>query len=167
MAGGHQRGGLLDDAALEASAVVANCAMNRERQLAGVNSYARELRFGPLDVLTAVIAGRSDDNAGTGAWLDLCCGTGRALIQAASQLHQAGLSDLSRHPQAQAQIPGAAPTIFRSGPVSAAPLSRAGSAQSRHATPAAAIAGLSQPSRPSPTLEADEPGHGSPDPAGQ
>lgn len=34
-----------DDAELEASAVVANCAMNRERQLAGVNSYARELGF--------------------------------------------------------------------------------------------------------------------------
>jgi SAM-dependent methyltransferase len=92
MAGGQQRGGLLDDAALEASAVVANCAMNRERQLAGVNSYARELGFSPLDVLTAVIAGRGDDSAGTAAWLDLCCGTGRALIQAASQLHQAGLS---------------------------------------------------------------------------
>ncbi|WP_406044521.1 hypothetical protein OG799_08580 [Micromonospora sp. NBC_00898] len=33
---------LLGDDALERSAVVANCAMNRERQLVGANSYARE-----------------------------------------------------------------------------------------------------------------------------
>jgi hypothetical protein len=35
------------------SAVVANCAMNRERQLTGVNSYARDLGFDPLAVVTA------------------------------------------------------------------------------------------------------------------
>jgi SAM-dependent methyltransferase len=92
MAGVNVRAGLLGDAALEASAVVANCAMNRERQLAGVNSYARELGFSPLDVITAAIAGGKKQGAVTAAWLDLCCGTGRALIQAASQLHQAGLS---------------------------------------------------------------------------
>jgi hypothetical protein len=92
MTGGHQRAGLLDDAALEASAVVANCAMNRERQLAGVNSYARELGFSPLDVIRAVATAGSGPEAGTAAWLDLCCGTGRALIQAARQLHQAGLA---------------------------------------------------------------------------
>ena len=54
---GPGRGGLLDDAALEMSAVVANCAMNRERQLTGVNSYARELGFDPLQVVTARIGG--------------------------------------------------------------------------------------------------------------
>jgi len=32
---------LLDEVTLRRSSVVANCAMNRERQLAGVNSYAR------------------------------------------------------------------------------------------------------------------------------
>ncbi|MBN1170569.1 MAG: hypothetical protein JXA67_00145 [Micromonosporaceae bacterium] len=37
---------------MTASAVVANCAMNRERQLAGVNSYTRELGFDPLQVVT-------------------------------------------------------------------------------------------------------------------
>jgi hypothetical protein len=41
--------GLLDDTTLAASSVVANSAMNRERQLAGANSYARELGFDPLD----------------------------------------------------------------------------------------------------------------------
>jgi hypothetical protein len=34
---------ILDDAALEASSVVANCAMNRERSLTGSNGYGREL----------------------------------------------------------------------------------------------------------------------------
>ena len=55
--------------------------MNRVRQLAGVHSYARELGLDPLGVLRAAIAG-----GGTGAWLDLCCGTGRALIRAAIAL---------------------------------------------------------------------------------
>jgi trans-aconitate methyltransferase len=77
---------LLDDDDLHASAVVANCSMNRERQLAGVNSYARELGLDPLSVLRAAIAG-----SGTGAWLDLCCGTGRALIQAALALREENL----------------------------------------------------------------------------
>jgi SAM-dependent methyltransferase len=59
--------------------------MNRERQLAGVNSYARVLGFNPLDVLTAAVAER-----GGASWLDLCCGSGRALIQAAGHLRRAG-----------------------------------------------------------------------------
>jgi len=80
---------LLDDAALEMSAVVANNAMNRERQLAGVNSYARELGFDPL----AVISAETGKSFGTPtAWLDLCCGSGGALIQAAGRLRTAGLA---------------------------------------------------------------------------
>lgn len=59
----------LDDAALERSPVVANCAMNRERTLRG---YVRELG---IDVLA---------EAGGGRWLDLCCGTARALTEAAA-----------------------------------------------------------------------------------
>lgn len=69
---------LLDNAALARSSVVANCAMNRERQLTGPNSYTRELGFNPLERLTGPGA----------AWLDLCCGTGRALAQAADQRRQ-------------------------------------------------------------------------------
>ncbi|MBE1534813.1 class I SAM-dependent methyltransferase [Actinomadura algeriensis] len=59
----------LDDAELEASPVVANIAMNRGRTLA---SYRRELGMDPLA------------EAGSGRWLDLCCGTGRALVDAAA-----------------------------------------------------------------------------------
>jgi SAM-dependent methyltransferase len=77
---------LLGDDELHASAVVANCSMNRERQLAGVNSYARELGLDPVGLLRASITRR-----GAGAWLDLCCGTGRALIQAAVILRDEGL----------------------------------------------------------------------------
>jgi len=62
--------------------------MNRERQLAGVNSYARELGFNPLDRVRArAVQGQH------GSWLDLCCGTGRALLQAAYQLRRDGLDD--------------------------------------------------------------------------
>jgi SAM-dependent methyltransferase len=79
---------LLDDDDLARSAVVANCAMNRERQLAGVNSYTRELGFDPLDrVRVRAAQGRHS------SWLDLCCGTGRALLQAADQLRRDGLGD--------------------------------------------------------------------------
>lgn len=71
---------LLDDDTLTRSAVVANRTMNRERQLVGVNSYSRALGFDPLD------------RAGSG-WLDLCCGSGRALIQAAERIRRDGSAD--------------------------------------------------------------------------
>jgi SAM-dependent methyltransferase len=74
------------------SAVVANCAMNRERQLAGVNSYARELGFDPLEVVLARARGGGRAQGGAVAWLDLCCGSGRALIQAARRVREAGLA---------------------------------------------------------------------------
>jgi trans-aconitate methyltransferase len=82
------RGWLLDDPALEASSVVANNAMNRERQLAGVNSYTREVGFNPVDVLTA----RLESGTADVAWLDLCCGSGRALTQAATHFRGSGLA---------------------------------------------------------------------------
>src|SRR5215472_7566192 len=78
--------GLLGDAELERSSIVANCRMNRERNLAGSNGYDRELGFNPFDFLR----GRAADGRET-AWLDLCCGTGKALIQAAGLVHAEGL----------------------------------------------------------------------------
>jgi SAM-dependent methyltransferase len=72
---------LLDEDELERSAVVANCRMNRERNLLGSNGYDRELGFDPLKYLKERTV-----NAGPVAWLDLCCGTGKALIQAAESI---------------------------------------------------------------------------------
>jgi SAM-dependent methyltransferase len=74
--------GLRADRELEGSPVVANNAMNRERGLDGVNSYTKDLGFSPLEFLR----GRE-----AAAWLDLCCGSGRALVQAAGKLPGARL----------------------------------------------------------------------------
>jgi SAM-dependent methyltransferase len=54
--------------------------MNRERQLNGSNSYERELRF---DILTFL---RNRLSADSTVWTDLCCGTGRALVDAITNL---------------------------------------------------------------------------------
>ncbi|MCY2994783.1 MAG: methyltransferase domain-containing protein [Planctomycetota bacterium] len=70
---------LLDDDSLERSSVVANSRMNRERRAVGVNSYERELRVDPIVFLTDRVA-----KNGSAAWLDLCCGRGCALIDAAN-----------------------------------------------------------------------------------
>ncbi|TYB43367.1 class I SAM-dependent methyltransferase [Actinomadura chibensis] len=61
----------LDDTTLERSPVVANCEMNRGRTL---SAYARELGIAPLA------------ETGSGRWLDLCCGSARALTEAALAL---------------------------------------------------------------------------------
>jgi hypothetical protein len=77
---------LLGEGELEQSAIVANCRMNRERGLVGSNGYDRELGFNPLDFLKGCVApGRP------AAWLDPCCGTGKALIEAARIVHDDGL----------------------------------------------------------------------------
>jgi SAM-dependent methyltransferase len=77
---------LLGDDELERSAVVANCRMNRERNLTGSNGYDRDLGFDPLDEL-----GRRASEGRQAAWLDLCCGSGKALIEAARIVHAEGL----------------------------------------------------------------------------
>jgi SAM-dependent methyltransferase len=78
---------LLSDDVLERSAIVANCRMNRERQLTGSGGYAREVGLSPLDFLMDRLAQRERV-----AWLDLCCGRGRALIEAATLLHGEGVA---------------------------------------------------------------------------
>jgi SAM-dependent methyltransferase len=77
---------LVSDDILERSAVVANCRMNLERNLVGSNGYGKELGLNPLDFLR--------ERAASGyrpAWLDLCCGTGKALTEAAGIIHAEGL----------------------------------------------------------------------------
>ena len=74
---------LLADDQLDRSEVVATASMNRGRDLAGVNSYTKELR---LDVLQC-LKDRLEKTSGV-AWLDLCCGTGKALAEAAGRLRR-------------------------------------------------------------------------------
>ena len=74
---------LLDNKKLERTSVVANCAMNRERQAFGDNSYEKELQLNLLGFLKA----RAEKEEGL-RWLDLCCGRGRALVQAARALQE-------------------------------------------------------------------------------
>jgi ubiquinone/menaquinone biosynthesis C-methylase UbiE len=78
---------LLDRPGLERSEFVANARMNRERNLSGANSYEKDLGLAPLGFLTDILERKSD-----AAWLDLCCGAGRALLQAsaASQSNECG-----------------------------------------------------------------------------
>lgn len=102
---------LLDDVTLERSSTVANSRMNRERGLAGVNSYAKELGLDPL----AFLKSRLEEKEHV-AWLDLCCGRGRALIAAAQRCDQVQLGSrvtligvdlvpmFDRHPASQTSL---------------------------------------------------------------
>ncbi|MBW8684626.1 methyltransferase domain-containing protein [Chitinophaga rhizophila] len=85
---------LLSEGSLIWSAVVANTRMNRERNASGINSYEQEFRFRPQDILLEYI-----QQQGHVSWLDVCCGQGKALIQAADYL-------ASRHLQGQALLFG-------------------------------------------------------------
>lgn len=68
------------DESLDDSPVVANNAMNRERELEGTNGYSHDLQLDVAEFLSERLArGQSV------RWLDLCCGSGRALIQAAAR----------------------------------------------------------------------------------
>lgn len=55
--------------------------MNRERVLTGGNSYSRDLGINPLEFLRT----RLEEQEAV-RWIDLCCGTGRALIEAAKPI---------------------------------------------------------------------------------
>ncbi|WP_238430061.1 class I SAM-dependent methyltransferase [Chitinophaga agri] len=79
---------LLTESELIASPVVANSRMNRERNASGVNSYEKEFKFRPEDFLAEYIQAH-----GHVKWLDICCGEGKALIQAASHLSALQLHD--------------------------------------------------------------------------
>ncbi|SEW39083.1 class I SAM-dependent methyltransferase [Chitinophaga arvensicola] len=74
---------LLEEKELIWSAVVANVAMNRERNASGINSYEKEFRFIPADYLE-----KQMQTNGQASWLDLCCGSARALTQTAQVLTQ-------------------------------------------------------------------------------
>jgi len=79
---------LLSENELVWSWVVANSKMNRKRKASGVNSYEKELKIKPELFLEDHI-----QQNGLVKWLDLCCGEGKALIQASEYLLLKGLQD--------------------------------------------------------------------------
>jgi SAM-dependent methyltransferase len=79
---------LLPEDKLIWSPVVANCRMNRERNAIGINSYAQDLGINPIALLEALLQEKKEV-----AWLDVCCGMGKALRQAALHFAKAGLED--------------------------------------------------------------------------
>lgn len=72
---------LLDNSELENSSIVANSLMNRSRKCFGGNSYNKELSFDILEFLK--IRSKTQNQV---RWLDICCGEGNALIEAANSL---------------------------------------------------------------------------------
>jgi len=89
--------------------VVANATMNRERGLRGPNSYSKDLGVDLLSILSELLASN-----GSVAWLDLCCGSGRALLEATIRLEELWPSgrldlvgvDLARMPRDASPRPG-------------------------------------------------------------
>lgn len=81
---------LLTEKELITSAVVANNRMNRERNASGVNSYEKDLHFHPEQYLRD-----HQKRFGQVKWLDLCCGEGKALLQAALHLADNNLQHLA------------------------------------------------------------------------
>lgn len=79
---------LLSESELIWSWVVANSKMNRKRNASGVNSYEKDLKIKPEVFLEENIR-----QLGFVKWLDICCGEGKALIQAAEFLEAKGLQD--------------------------------------------------------------------------
>lgn len=79
---------LLSENELVWSWVVANSKMNRKRNASGVNSYEKELKIKPEVFLEEYIR-----QFGRVKWLDICCGEGKALIQAAEYLATKALQD--------------------------------------------------------------------------
>lgn len=71
------------------STVVANCRMNRERGLLGVNSYEKDLKLNILSLLET--KSQQKENV---YWLDICCGRGKALVEAADSLQKKGITNV-------------------------------------------------------------------------
>ncbi|MFK7766484.1 MAG: class I SAM-dependent methyltransferase [Mariniblastus sp.] len=67
---------LLTEIELESSCIVANNRMNRERVALGNNGYETDLQMDPIDYLQKIY-----QSQGHVAWLDLCCGRAKAIIE--------------------------------------------------------------------------------------
>lgn len=70
---------IYDSNKLADSEIVANAFMNRNRGFVGVNSYSKDLKINLPSIISSQI-----EQKNSFSWLDLCCGKGRALVEAAS-----------------------------------------------------------------------------------
>jgi SAM-dependent methyltransferase len=84
---------LKTDDELAGSWVAANCSMQRGRGLAGRDGYTRALGNDPAEGLARLLA---IESVRIVRWLDLCCGEGRALLEAAATLRVRGLVGRAR-----------------------------------------------------------------------
>ena len=78
---------LLSELELESSCIVANNRMNRERVALGSNGYETDLQFNPIEFLLEKYA-----DHGEVAWLDICCGRGKAMIETGQKFFELGLN---------------------------------------------------------------------------
>jgi SAM-dependent methyltransferase len=78
---------LLDKKSLDKSSIVANSSMNRERVCFGGNSYEKELYFKIVEFLIDRTKTQKQVT-----WLDICCGQGKALIEASTFLAEQTLA---------------------------------------------------------------------------
>ena len=97
--------GLLADDQLERSAVVANCRMNRERDL----TRLQRLRPGDSASTRSTSSRGGSPRVAPPAWLDLCCGTGKALIQASEDRPRRGAGCRDRRRRSGRDVPPPAP----------------------------------------------------------
>jgi 2-polyprenyl-3-methyl-5-hydroxy-6-metoxy-1,4-benzoquinol methylase len=101
---------LLNSRDLEKSSVVANSLMNRERKAIGSNSYQHELGFNPIEYIVNILnekvrtacltskelqvyKAKAHNQQTSFSWLDICCGSGKALIESTEILTSKGFSD--------------------------------------------------------------------------
>ncbi len=78
---------LKNDSELGWSPIVANNAMNRKRVAIGINSYKKEIKIDSIKFL------EKRKNEKIIRWMDLCCGEGNALIQAAKHFSKKDWSE--------------------------------------------------------------------------
>jgi len=78
---------LVTESELESSCIVANNRMNRERVAIGSNGYETDIRLNPIEFLI-----QKHQQNGQVAWLDLCCGRGKAIIETGQKFFELGLN---------------------------------------------------------------------------
>ena len=78
---------LIKEEELEWSSIVANNSMNRDRVATGINSYEKDIKLNPIKFILDL---KNQDSI---SWIDLCCGSGNALIEVSNFFSNSNLSN--------------------------------------------------------------------------